>query len=102
MCEPSDDWPCKFDASPKLEQGVDVKSGQSIDGAANSLRTHDKVDKDFSFPCEPSVSEDDDEVTESKIKAFLDEKVLICIYTFCHFQALSLPFLHATMSSVLE
>lgn len=32
-------------------------------------------DKGFSFPCE-SLSMDDDELTESKIKAFLDEKVL--------------------------
>ena len=31
---------------------------------------------DFSFTCGPSLSEEDDELTESKIRAFLDEKVL--------------------------
>nr|POF26896.1 mitogen-activated protein kinase kinase kinase npk1 [Quercus suber] len=33
-----------------------------------------KFDANFSFPCGPSLSEDDDELTESKIRAFLDEK----------------------------
>ncbi|KAF9618859.1 hypothetical protein IFM89_002727 [Coptis chinensis] len=74
MCEPSDDWPCKFDASPEPERGMD--SDQPIDGASGSFGTQGKVDKDFTFPCEPLVSEDDDEVTESKIRAFLDEKAL--------------------------
>ncbi|RDY11309.1 Mitogen-activated protein kinase kinase kinase NPK1, partial [Mucuna pruriens] len=31
---------------------------------------------DFSFPGVPCLSEEDDELTESKIKAFLDEKAL--------------------------
>ena len=37
--------------------------------------------KDFSFTCGPSLSEDDDELTESKIRAFLDEKVYF--YPLC-------------------
>lgn len=28
----------------------------------------------------PSLSEDDDELTESKIKAFLDEKVMLVLF----------------------
>ncbi|KAF5188939.1 Mitogen-activated protein kinase kinase kinase npk1 [Thalictrum thalictroides] len=77
MCEPSDDWPCKFDASPEPEQhGTNVDSGRLIDSAADSPGTDETGDRDFTFPCEPPVSEDDDEVTESKIKAFLDGKAL--------------------------
>lgn len=34
---------------------------------------------DFSFPSGPSILEEDDELTESKITAFLDEKVQLVI-----------------------
>ncbi|MQL78214.1 hypothetical protein Taro_010634 [Colocasia esculenta] len=55
MSEPlDDDWPRKFDTSP------DQRRLES---------------DDFTFPCGPTC-EDDDEVTETKIRAFLDEKAL--------------------------
>ena len=51
MSEPMDDeWPCKFDAS------IEAKH-------------------EFAFPC-GMACEDDDEDTEMKIRAFLDEKVV--------------------------
>lgn len=43
---------------------------------ASFPRTCGEGGKDSSFNCAPSLSEDDDELTESKIRAFLDEKVL--------------------------
>lgn len=62
MCELSGDWNCKFEVSPKVEQNGT------------------KMDTD-----QPSLSEDDEELTESKIRAFLDEKVLFfeCQSTYC-------------------
>ena len=36
----------------------------------------------FSFCSAPSVDEDDDEVTESKIRAFLVEKVIVLNFLF--------------------
>ncbi|KAF8392436.1 hypothetical protein HHK36_022778 [Tetracentron sinense] len=74
MCEPSDDWPCKFDESPEPEQsGMHLASGKAINrGSPGSITGNN----DFTFPCGPPVSEDDDEVTDSKIRAFLDEKAL--------------------------
>ncbi|KAK1297532.1 Mitogen-activated protein kinase kinase kinase NPK1 [Acorus calamus] len=69
MSEPLDGWPCKFDSSPD-QRGMGVEFG-----AVSSSRTHGDGENDFTFPCE-RVCEDDDEVTESKIKAFLDEKAL--------------------------
>ncbi|XP_057466579.1 mitogen-activated protein kinase kinase kinase NPK1-like isoform X3 [Actinidia eriantha] len=76
MSEPNDDWPCKFDESPELEKSRINFSGQIINNAANMPETSCNGDKDFTFPSGPSVAEDDDEVTETKIKAFLDEKAL--------------------------
>ncbi|XP_042482219.1 mitogen-activated protein kinase kinase kinase NPK1-like [Macadamia integrifolia] len=77
MCEPTDNWPCKFDESPGPEQGgIDLHSGHPVEGISGSPGASTKGDNDFSFPFEPSVSEDDDEVTELKIRAFLDEKAL--------------------------
>ncbi|XP_037494301.1 mitogen-activated protein kinase kinase kinase NPK1 isoform X2 [Jatropha curcas] len=76
MCEPMDDWPCKFDESPASRRGgINFSSGQSIKDIAGSLVESDKPKYDFTFPCGPISAEDDEEVTESKIRAFLDEKV---------------------------
>lgn len=75
MCEPSDGWGCKFDASPEPEQtGINPDTKEHISEAAGCSGVFGEGDKDFSFPCGPSLSEDDDELTESKITAFLDEK----------------------------
>ncbi|KAJ7973364.1 Mitogen-activated protein kinase kinase [Quillaja saponaria] len=76
ICEPSDDWGCKLDESLELEQrGVHLVKDQSYVPSGQS-GAFDEGQKDFSFPCGPSLSEDDDELTESKITAFLDEKAL--------------------------
>lgn len=62
MCEPCDDFGGKLDESiDPAKRGSKPKTDQS----------------DLSFPSGPSLSEDDDELTESKIKAFLDEKVIL-------------------------
>ncbi|XP_050224538.1 mitogen-activated protein kinase kinase kinase ANP1-like [Mercurialis annua] len=64
--ELSEDWQCKSDVSPQSEQaGAKLGIDQSL-----------QRDSNVSFPCEASFSEDDDELTESKIRAFLDEKAL--------------------------
>ncbi|XP_027349795.1 mitogen-activated protein kinase kinase kinase NPK1 [Abrus precatorius] len=75
MSDPSDDWGCKFDASPELEnRGVNFGTDENYVPPDQSGA--DNVQKDFSFQGVPSLSEEDDELTESKIKAFLDEKAL--------------------------
>ncbi|XP_030956391.1 mitogen-activated protein kinase kinase kinase ANP1 isoform X2 [Quercus lobata] len=75
MCEPTDGWGCKFDASPEPElTGINPDTKEQISQAAGCSGVFGEGDKDFSFPCGPSLSEDDDELTESKIRAFLDEK----------------------------
>ncbi|GFZ22064.1 NPK1-related protein kinase 3 [Actinidia rufa] len=76
MSEPNDDWPCKFDVSPELEKSRINFSGQTTNKAADIPEASCNGDKDFTFPSGPSVAEDDDEVTETKIIAFLDEKAL--------------------------
>lgn len=71
MCEPTDDGPCKFGESLNVDRsGMNLSLGQTIHKVAGS--------PDFEFACGPLASEDDDEVTESKIRAFLDEKVKFC------------------------
>ncbi|KAI5566452.1 hypothetical protein POPTR_013G022700v4 [Populus trichocarpa] len=65
-CELSGEWRCKFDESPELEQaGSKVDTGKPV-----------QVDQNISFSCGASLSEDDEELTESKIRAFLGEKAL--------------------------
>lgn len=77
MSEPNDDWPCKFDGSPEIDKsGVNSFSGQTVNKAADSTVSSCNVDNDFTFPSEPSVAEDDDDVTETKIIAFLEEKAI--------------------------
>lgn len=71
MSEPTDDWPCKFDGSSKLErEGINFAGKDEV-----TLEPLSKAETDFTFPCGQVTTEDDDEVTESKIRAFLDEKV---------------------------
>ncbi|MCO5559944.1 hypothetical protein L7F22_013548 [Adiantum nelumboides] len=80
MLEPSnqefpdvDDGCCNL-ASPELKEN---RRDENIPVATLLSDTHSK-EADFSFQCNiaENDSDDDDEVTESKIKAFLDEKVL--------------------------
>lgn len=73
MCEPTDEWPCNFDKSPDLERkGTNLSTVETM----RSTETPQKVENEFSFPSESIGVDDDEEVTESKIRAFLDEKVL--------------------------
>lgn len=76
MCEPCDDWGHKLDESPAPEQrGISLDTSEQISEPAAHSGAFGAGEKDFSFPFRPSLSEDDDELTESKITAFLDEKV---------------------------
>jgi hypothetical protein len=70
MSEPFDNWESKFDASPEQTSHQSMEFGGLAKHAESSM-----TENDFTFPCEGSC-EDDDVLTESKIKAFLDEKVL--------------------------
>ncbi|KAI3889251.1 hypothetical protein MKW92_052981 [Papaver armeniacum] len=78
MCEPTDDWLCKYDQSPEPDheyRRIDVDADQPV-GNTISPGTSEQ-EADFTFPCGPSASEEEDEVlTEQKIKAFLEEKAL--------------------------
>ncbi|KAL5222173.1 hypothetical protein ABZP36_026886 [Zizania latifolia] len=65
MSEPFDDW-----ESPEQSSSQSREFG----GLAKHVDTH-MSENDFPFPCEGGC-EEDDEVTESKIKEFLDEKAI--------------------------
>ena len=69
MSEPFDNWESKFDMSPEQNSHQSMEFG--------GLTKHDEssmTENDFTFPVEGSC--EDDVLTESKIKAFLEEKVL--------------------------
>ncbi|XP_064939594.1 mitogen-activated protein kinase kinase kinase NPK1-like [Musa acuminata AAA Group] len=71
ISEPFDDWSNEFDINLKHKKmDFNDLSESFIDVSCTR-----KGEKDFTFPCK-LVPEDDDEVTESKIRAFLDEKAL--------------------------
>ncbi|CAL5377617.1 unnamed protein product [Camellia sinensis] len=80
MSEPDDNWPCKSDDTPELESRVNLFSGQTVNKVTDIPRASGKGNNDFTFPCGPLVDDDDDddddEVIESKIRAFLDDKVV--------------------------
>ncbi|KAI9386900.1 hypothetical protein POPTR_010G092000v4 [Populus trichocarpa] len=77
MCEPMEDWPCKFDEDPLFRRsGINLYCSQSIHEVIDSHEASGKGQHDFTFPRGPVMPEDDDEVTESKIRAFLDEKAI--------------------------
>lgn len=65
MAEPFDDW-----ESPEQQRSSQLRGFGGLAKHAESNMS----ENDFTFPCEGSC-EEDDEVTESKIKEFLDEKV---------------------------
>lgn len=77
MCEPStkeDLWGSKLN-----ESGVGMASKEADYGLLEPSGHHDIAEKevdDFSFQYDLTQYDDDDEVTESKIRAFLDEKAL--------------------------
>ncbi|XP_073046277.1 LOW QUALITY PROTEIN: mitogen-activated protein kinase kinase kinase NPK1-like [Primulina eburnea] len=75
MCEPTDDLTCKFDENSELNNsGAGLYSSQIVDPLNRSLASG-MVDHGFTFPGH-SGAEDEDEVTESKIREFLDVKAL--------------------------
>ncbi|PIN04472.1 MEKK [Handroanthus impetiginosus] len=74
VSEPNDDWPCKFDESPEVNKSRTGLLQNQISESRNSVYASSEVDSGFTFPRGQSGAEDDDEVTESKIRAFLDEK----------------------------
>ncbi|XP_031736988.1 mitogen-activated protein kinase kinase kinase NPK1 isoform X3 [Cucumis sativus] len=73
ICEPSDDEDCKFDRSPVVDRGSSLHEEALAPGSCSGAFDEEQ---NFSFPSGRSLSEDEDELTESKIKAFLDEKAL--------------------------
>lgn len=99
MCQPTDDWLCKYDQSPEPDneyRRIDVDADQPV-GNTTSPGTSEQ-EADFTFPCGPSASEEEDEVlTEQKIKAFLEEKVapslLHIIISSCNLYLLVLTYL---------
>lgn len=83
MCEPTDDWQCKYDGRPEVgKSGMKWLPGQTDHKAYKSPGASDNEESDFKFFCGPSAAEDDDEVTDSKIRSFLDEKVPFFIHDY--------------------
>jgi len=69
-----DEWQCKF------RDSEDVRASRGLGNIMLESTTHseapEKNEKDFTFQCGRPLYDDDEEVTESKIRAFLDEKAL--------------------------
>ncbi|KAL3507962.1 hypothetical protein ACH5RR_033344 [Cinchona calisaya] len=77
ICEPDDDWSCKFDESPELERHkTSLFPTQANQYLGHSVELSSNDVGGFTFPVGQLVGDDEDEVTESKIRAFLDEKAL--------------------------
>ncbi|KAJ0523374.1 putative mitogen-activated protein kinase kinase kinase STE-STE11 family [Helianthus annuus] len=79
MMEPDDDWPCQFDGSPEV--GSNAAANLFPDQVSEITEVTpvelDNGDNDgFTFPNGASGMEEDEEVTEVKIRAFLVEKAL--------------------------
>ncbi|ONM21680.1 NPK1-related protein kinase 2 [Zea mays] len=70
MSEPFDNWENKFDISPEQNSHQPMEFGELAKHVESSI-----TGNDFTFPVGGSC-EDDDVLTESKIKAFLEEKAL--------------------------
>ena len=87
MMEPDDDWPCQFDGSPELDKSAcqfdaSPEMGKSATNLfpdqVSEMTTEsplDNGDNGFTFPNGASGLDEEEEVTEIKIRAFLDEKV---------------------------
>ncbi|XP_074307166.1 mitogen-activated protein kinase kinase kinase NPK1-like isoform X2 [Silene latifolia] len=72
MCEPNGDWACKFDLSPEVGRSDTESLPREDCGIAESSCN---VVPEFTLPSEP-LADDEEEVTEAKIRAFLEEKAL--------------------------
>ena len=89
MCEPTDDMRCQFYRSSETEQnGTNLDTGHQTDSPVGCSGTIGADEKDLSSPCGRSISEDDDVLTESKITAFLAEKVLFDLSWLCWYTRL--------------
>ncbi|PWA63503.1 mitogen-activated protein kinase kinase kinase NPK1 [Artemisia annua] len=88
MMEPDDDWPCQFDGSPELDKSAcQFDASPELGKSATNLFPDqvsemttesplDNGDNGFTFPNGASGMDEEEEVTEIKIRAFLDEKAL--------------------------
>lgn len=94
MCEPvDDDRPWRIDETLKLKKSrLNISLDQTIRKTMSPQQSLNAEDE-FSFSSEPLGGEDDDEVTESKIRAFLDDKVLFKWDTMLTFNCSQWPFL---------
>lgn len=69
-----------MDGRPESEKrGTSFDTDERVSEPAGHPGVSGDGDKDFSFSCGHTLSVDDDELTESKIRAFLDEKVLLLV-----------------------
>nr|XP_043625031.1 mitogen-activated protein kinase kinase kinase NPK1-like [Erigeron canadensis] len=77
MMEPDDDWPCQFDGSPELvNSAANLFPDQGSEMNAESLGARGNESYGFTFPNGTPGVEEEEELTEIKIRAFLDEKAL--------------------------
>ncbi|XP_071716409.1 mitogen-activated protein kinase kinase kinase NPK1 [Rutidosis leptorrhynchoides] len=77
MMEPDDDWTCQFDASPEVVKSeTKLFPDQVSEMASECAGAFGNADNGFTFPNGVSGVEEDEELTEIKIRAFLDEKAL--------------------------
>lgn len=77
MSEPSgieDEWGCKLKESKAVR--ASQRFGYDMRKSSIARENSETDGNDFSFQCGRPQYDDDDEVTESKIRAFLDEKAL--------------------------
>ncbi|XP_030534849.1 mitogen-activated protein kinase kinase kinase NPK1 [Rhodamnia argentea] len=77
ISEPSIDWTGKFDVTPVPQPpGMGINPDRTVISPTGPSGSLSEGGKDFSFPSGPSILEEDDELTESKITAFLHEKAM--------------------------
>ncbi|KAL5538346.1 hypothetical protein UlMin_045716 [Ulmus minor] len=86
ITEPSDEWECKFGGSSQRESnGISLDTDQQIHLPACCSGTYSDGHKELSVPAGPSLYETDDELIGSKIRVFLDGKVLFFFFFFLTF-----------------
>uniref|UniRef100_A0A7N0UFJ5 mitogen-activated protein kinase kinase kinase n=1 Tax=Kalanchoe fedtschenkoi TaxID=63787 RepID=A0A7N0UFJ5_KALFE len=75
MSEPLEEWNYSIHENLDLEHR-DSKADQPLDNSASCSAVLFGGENDLSYQSGPCLSEEDEELTESKIRAFLDEKAL--------------------------
>lgn len=79
MMEPDDDWPCQFDGSPEVGSHAAANLFPSQVSEISKdipVELGNEDDNGFTFPNGPfGMEEEEEDVTEIKIREFLDEKV---------------------------